>query len=57
VVLEEHDPWGPFGAKGAGEPPTIAAPAAVAAAVRAATGRSITHLPIRPDHIVGIGEP
>jgi CO/xanthine dehydrogenase Mo-binding subunit len=54
VLLEEPDGWGPFGAKGAGEPPTIGAPAAVAAAVREATGRAIIRLPIRPDDLVGL---
>ncbi|MBI4261078.1 MAG: xanthine dehydrogenase family protein molybdopterin-binding subunit, partial [Actinobacteria bacterium] len=51
VLIEEPGSWGPFGAKGVGEPPTIGSPAAVAAAVREATGRPITRLPIRPDDI------
>jgi CO/xanthine dehydrogenase Mo-binding subunit len=37
---------GPFGAKGVGEPPVIAAPAAIANAIAAATGRRFTELPI-----------
>jgi CO/xanthine dehydrogenase Mo-binding subunit len=53
VLLEEPDPWGPYGAKGVGEPPTISSPAAVAAAIRAATGRPIARLPVAPDDIAG----
>jgi CO/xanthine dehydrogenase Mo-binding subunit len=36
-----------------GEPPTISSGPAVAAAVRAATGRSLRRVPIRPEHITG----
>jgi CO/xanthine dehydrogenase Mo-binding subunit len=42
-VASEH---GPFGAKGVGEPPVIAAPAAIANAVADAVGRRFTSLPI-----------
>lgn len=52
-VLELGDPEGPYGAKGVGEPPTISSTPAVAAAVRAACGRPLTRVPIRPEHIVG----
>jgi xanthine dehydrogenase D subunit len=52
VLIEEPSAWGPFGAKGAGEPPTISSPPAIAAAIRQAAGRPITRLPIRPDDIV-----
>lgn len=52
--VEEPSHFGPFGAKGAGEPPTISSTPAVAAAIRAATGRPITRVPIHPDDIVGI---
>jgi len=54
VFIEEPDHWGPFGAKGVGEPPTISSPAAVAAAIRAATGKAITRIPVRPEEIVGL---
>ena len=37
--IEEPEPDAPFGAKGVGEPPTIVAPAAIVAALRAALGR------------------
>ena len=56
-VIEDPEPDVPFGAKGAGEPSTIVAPAAVAAAVRSATGRSLRRIPLRPDDIVGLREP
>ncbi len=36
--VEEPSHFGPFGAKGAGEPPTISSTAAIAAAIRDATG-------------------
>lgn len=54
VLIEEPSVWGPFGAKGVGEPPTISSPAAIAAAIRAATGRPLTRLPVRPDDITGL---
>ena len=38
AVIEEPEPGAPFGAKGVGEPPTISSGAAVAAAIRDATG-------------------
>ncbi len=51
LLIEEEGSWGPFGAKGVGEPPTISSTAAVAAAVRAATGKGIARVPIRPQDI------
>ena len=52
--VEEPSHFGPFGAKGAGEPPTISSTPAVAAAIRAATGRPITRVPVHPDDIIGL---
>ncbi len=52
--VEEPSHFGPFGAKGAGEPPTISSTPAVAAAIRAATGAPITRVPVRPDDIIGL---
>jgi len=49
--IEEPDHWGPFGAKGIGEPPTISATPAVVAAIRDATGRALTRVPVRPEDI------
>ncbi|MHB8245026.1 MAG: xanthine dehydrogenase subunit D [Acidimicrobiales bacterium] len=50
-LIEEAEPGAPFGAKGVGEAPTVSSTAAVAAAVRAATGLSLARVPIRPEHI------
>jgi CO/xanthine dehydrogenase Mo-binding subunit len=52
-VLEHADPSAPYGLKGVGEPPNISTPPAVVAAVRAATGRPLARMPVRPEHIVG----
>ena len=52
--IEEPDHWGPFGAKGIGEPPTISSTPAVVAAIRDATGRELTRTPVRPGDIVGV---
>ena len=51
-VLEHADPEAPYGLKGVGEPPHISTPPAVVAAVRAATGRPLARIPVRPEHIV-----
>ena len=51
-VLEHADPTAPYGLKGVGEPPHISTPPAVVAAVRAATGRPLARIPVRPEHIV-----
>lgn len=54
ALLEERDVVAPFGAKsGVTAVPVVVAPAAVAAAVRAATGRPVNRLPIRPQSAVG----
>jgi xanthine dehydrogenase D subunit len=52
-VLEYADPHAPYGVRGVGEPPTISSGPAVAAAIRAATGRPLRRVPIRPEHITG----
>lgn len=51
LLIEQDGSWGPFGAKGVGEPPTISSTAAVAAAIRAATGKPIQRVPVRPQDI------
>ena len=53
-VLELADPHAPYGLRGVGEPPTISATPAIVAAIRAATGRALTRVPVRPEHITGI---
>ncbi|WP_214109504.1 molybdopterin cofactor-binding domain-containing protein [Acrocarpospora catenulata] len=50
-ILENPDPHAPYGLRGAGEPPTLSSTPAIAAAVRAATGLSLSRVPIRPDDI------
>ena len=50
-VLELGDPRAPYGLKGVGEPPIISSTAAVAAALRAATGLPLTRVPVRPSDI------
>ena len=51
VLIEEPEPGAPYGVKGVGEPPTVVASAAVAAALRAATGLELPRVPVRPDEI------
>ncbi|MGI9647738.1 MAG: xanthine dehydrogenase family protein molybdopterin-binding subunit [Acidimicrobiia bacterium] len=53
ALIEEPSPWGPFGAKGIGEPPTISSTPAVVAAIRDATGLELNRVPIRPQDITG----
>jgi len=48
VIVEEPSAAGPFGAKGVGEPPVVAAGVAIANAVADATGHRFTDLPITP---------
>jgi CO/xanthine dehydrogenase Mo-binding subunit len=51
VLIEDPEPDAPYGVKGVGEPPTVVSSAAVAAALRAATGRDLARIPVRPDDI------
>jgi xanthine dehydrogenase D subunit len=52
TCIEQPEPGAPFGAKGVGEPPTISSTAAVAAAIRTATGVDVTRVPVRPWDLV-----
>ncbi|HWM04820.1 MAG TPA: xanthine dehydrogenase subunit D [Actinophytocola sp.] len=52
-VLERADPHAPYGLRGVGEPPTLSSTPAIVAAIRAATGKALTRVPVRPEHIVG----
>jgi CO/xanthine dehydrogenase Mo-binding subunit len=54
VLVEDPEPDAPYGAKGVGEPPTVVSTAAILSALRDATGRSLTRVPVRPDDIVGL---
>jgi CO/xanthine dehydrogenase Mo-binding subunit len=51
VLIEDPEPDAPYGVKGIGEPPAVTATAAVASALRAATGRELARVPVRPDDI------
>ncbi len=51
ALVEQPEPGMPYGAKGAGEPPTISSTAAVAAAIRQATGVAVDRVPVRPQDI------
>jgi CO/xanthine dehydrogenase Mo-binding subunit len=51
-ILELGDPNAPYGLKGVGEPPTISSGPAIVAAIRAASGRSLSRVPVRPHDIV-----
>ncbi|HEX2313024.1 MAG TPA: xanthine dehydrogenase subunit D [Thermomonospora sp.] len=52
-ILEHADPHAPYGLRGAGEPPTLSSTPAIVAAVRAASGRPLTRIPVRPEHLTG----
>jgi xanthine dehydrogenase D subunit len=51
-VIERGDDNAPYGVRGVGEPPTISTTPAVVAAIRAATGKNLTHTPVAPEHII-----
>jgi xanthine dehydrogenase D subunit len=53
-ILELADPHAPYGLRGVGEPPTLSSTPAIVAAVRAATGRPLRRVPLRPDEIAGL---
>jgi len=51
LIVEVPAPDGPFGAKGIGEAPVVAGPAAVANAVAAAVGIRLRELPMTPSRV------
>jgi CO/xanthine dehydrogenase Mo-binding subunit len=51
VLIEHPEPDAPYGVKGVGEPPTVVSTAAIVSALRAATGRELNRVPVRPDDI------
>jgi len=53
-LVEDPEPGAPYGVKGVGEPPTVVSTAAIVSALRNATGRGLTRVPVRPDDIVGL---
>jgi CO/xanthine dehydrogenase Mo-binding subunit len=50
-LVEVPEPDAPYGVKGVGEPPTVVSTAAIVSAMRSATGRPLTRVPVRPDDI------
>jgi CO/xanthine dehydrogenase Mo-binding subunit len=52
ILVEDPEPEGPWGAKGIGEPAIIPTAAAIANAVSDALGKSVTHIPIKPEYIL-----
>lgn len=48
IMIEEPEPQAPLGAKGIGEPPCISVTPAIVAAIRAAIGKDLTRVPVRP---------
>jgi CO/xanthine dehydrogenase Mo-binding subunit len=53
-LIEEPEPDAPYGVKGVGEPPTVVSTAAIVSALREATGRELSRVPVKPDEIVGL---
>jgi CO/xanthine dehydrogenase Mo-binding subunit len=51
ILLENHDPGGPFGARGVGEPPLIAAVPAILNAVHDAIGIAPHTIPCNPQRV------
>ncbi|UCH27685.1 MAG: xanthine dehydrogenase family protein [Trueperaceae bacterium] len=49
VLVQNPSPYGPFGARGVGEPPITAGAAAIANAIYDATGVRVDRLPVRPE--------
>ena len=52
ILVELPSDAGPYGAKGVGEPPAIPGAAAVANAIRDASGARVTNLPIRAHEVL-----
>lgn len=51
ILVETHEPTGPFGAKSIGELPTNGVPPALSNAIRDAVGVRVTSLPITPEKV------
>jgi len=52
ILVESHEPHGPFGAKGVAEPGLVPTAPAIANAIYHATGIRITALPITPEKVL-----
>jgi CO/xanthine dehydrogenase Mo-binding subunit len=51
ILVEDPEPLGPFGAKGVGEPALVPTAAAIAGAIRHATGLRAVRLPLLPHRL------
>jgi xanthine dehydrogenase D subunit len=51
IMIEEPEPMAPLGAKGIGEPPCVSVTPAIVAAIRAASGKELSRVPVRPQDI------
>ena len=52
ILVEAHEPQGPFGAKGIGEPALVPTAPAIFSAIRDATGARITRIPALPHRVL-----
>jgi CO/xanthine dehydrogenase Mo-binding subunit len=52
IIVEDHEPLGPYGAKGIGEPALIPTAPAILGAIRHATGVRLTRVPATPDRVL-----
>ncbi len=52
IIVETHDPAGPFGAKGIGEPGCVPSAAAIANAIYDAVGIRLTRLPMTAERVL-----
>lgn len=52
IIVETHDPSGPYGAKGIGEPPLIPVAATLANAIYNATSIRVKELPMAPERML-----
>jgi CO/xanthine dehydrogenase Mo-binding subunit len=52
MLIERHDPLGPYGAKGVGEPALVATAPAILNAIHHATGARLTRVPATPDRVL-----
>ena len=51
LLIEDHEPAGPYGAKGVGEPALVPTAPAILGAIHHATGARITRVPATPDRV------
>ena len=50
-IIEDHEPVGPYGAKGVGEPALVATAPAILGAIRHATGVTMRQVPVLPHRL------